>query len=164
MKRCRVANAARHQEQVLDMRLGSIAVMLACAASVGRWAGPHPALRIHDESGLLLTTIGVPDGFTISYIHSINLSPVDEVFAIADGALLLEREVFEQLSTGMTSGDEDGFAVENGKFVTRPMRRFADIAIRVSPVPGHVLRVGRIIRPLTGWAPVSGLLLLRPSP
>jgi len=146
------------------MRLGSIAVLLACAASVGRWAGPHPALRIHDESGLLLTTIGVPDGFTISYIHSINLTPVDEVFSIADGMLRLDREIFEQLSTGMTSGDEDGFAVENGKFVTRPRRHFAEVALRVSPVPGHVLKVGGQQRPLTVWAPISGLLLLRPSP
>lgn len=156
--------ATRYQEQALYMRLGSIAVLVACMASVGRWAGPHPALRINDQTGLLLSTIGVPDGFTISYIHSINLSPVDEVFAVVDGELLLEREVFGQLSTGMTSGDEDGFAVEDGKFVTRPRRRFAEIALRVSPVPGHVLKVGGFQRPLTAWAPVSGLLLLRPSP
>lgn len=146
------------------MRLGSIAVLLACMASAGRWAGPHPALRIRDESGLLLATIGVPDGFTISYIHSINLTPVDEVFSIADGMLRLDREIFEQLSTGMTSGDEDGFAVEDGKFVTRPQRRFAEVALRVSPVPGHVLKVGGLLRPLTVWAPISGLLYLRPSP
>ncbi|HUW70226.1 MAG TPA: DUF1850 domain-containing protein [bacterium] len=146
------------------MRLVSIAVLLACAASLGRWAGPHPALRIHDESGLLLTTIGVPDGFTISYIHSINLTPVDEVFSIVDGMLRLDREIFEQLSTGMTSGDEDGFAVEDGKFVTRPRRLFTEIALRVSPVAGHVLDVGGLVRPLTVWAPISGLLFLRPSP
>lgn len=138
----------------------SALVLIACAAAWARFAGPRPALAMYDESRRPLALIPVPDGFTLSYIHSINLSPVDEDFAVDSGSLLLERMLFEQLSTGMPSGDEDGFAVEGGKFVTRPMRRMRDIQLRVSPVPGHTLSVSGTTRPLTRWAPVGGLLVL----
>jgi len=134
--------------------------MLACAASILRWAGPTPILRIFGESGILEASIPVQDGFTISFVHSVNLSTVDEDFmANDDGSITLVRERFDQLSTGMPSGDEDGFSIEAGRFVTRPDRRFPAIAVRVSPVAGHVLRTGSRERPLTRWAPVAGLLV-----
>lgn len=142
------------------MSIRSVAVVLACAASFLRWAGPAPTLRIYGESGILQASIPVRDGFTISFVHSVNLSTVDEDFiANSDGSITLVRERFDQLSTGMPSGDEDGFAVEGGRFVTKPGRRFPEIAVRVSPVAGHLLRVGIRERPLTCWAPVAGLLV-----
>ncbi len=143
------------------MRRG-IAVALACAASLLRWAGAGPGLRLYGESGAVLATIDVPDGFTLSFMHSINLSPVDEEFTVsADGSILLERVLYNQMSTGMPSGDEDGFAVVDGRFATTPRRRLDEIAVRVSPIPGHVLTAGGATRPLTRWAPVGGLLTLR---
>lgn len=142
------------------MSIRSVAVMLACAASILRWAGPAPTLRIFNESGTLAASIPVQNGFTISFVHSVNLSTVDEEFiANDDGSITLVRERFDQLSTGMPSGDEDGFSIENGRFATRPYRRFPEVAVRVSPVAGHLLRIGKHERPLTNWAPVSGLLV-----
>lgn len=142
------------------MSIRSVAVVFACAASILRWAGPEPTLRIFGESGILQASIPVQDGFTISFVHSVNLSAVDEEFiANDDGSITLVRERFAQLSTGMPSGDEDGFAIENGRFVTKPNRRFPEIAVRVSPVAGHLLRTGNQERPLTYWAPVAGLLV-----
>ncbi|MBU0926272.1 MAG: DUF1850 domain-containing protein, partial [Spirochaetes bacterium] len=135
---------------------------LACAASALRWIGPGPALRIYGGSGVPLATISVPAGFTLSFIHSINLSPVDEAFSAGtDGYVTLERMLFDQMSTGMPSGDEDGFAVVGGRFCTTPYRRLREIAVRVSPIPGHDLRAGGRVRPLTRWAPAGGLLVMR---
>ena len=142
------------------MSVRSVAVVLACAASILRWGGATPTLRIYGETGVPLATIAVQDGFTISFVHSVNLTPVDEEFiANDDGSITLVRERFDQLSTGMPSGDEDGFAIENGHFVTKPNRRFPEIAVRVSPVAGHLLGIGTQERPLTYWAPVAGLLV-----
>jgi hypothetical protein len=144
------------------MRLWSAAAMLALAASVAPLAGPRPALVILDEARRPLSTIAVPRGFTVSFIHSINLSPVDEEYIIdGSGSIILERMLFDQLSTGMPSGGEDGFAVEDGRFATRPHRRFDEIQVRVSPVAGHSLGHGGEMHPLTRWAPAGGLLILR---
>ncbi|PKL25177.1 MAG: hypothetical protein CVV47_07800 [Spirochaetae bacterium HGW-Spirochaetae-3] len=140
----------------------SAAVALACAVSILRWAGPEPGLRIFGESGAPLTTIAVPAGFTLSFIHSINLSAVDEEFTVDEtGSITLERVLYNQMSTGMPSGDEDGFAIVDGRFATMPRRRLEEIAVRVSPIPGHALGVNGSVRPLTEWAPVGGLLVLR---
>jgi hypothetical protein len=135
--------------------------MLALAASMAPWVGPRPALVLLDEARRPLSTIAVPHGFTVSFIHSINLSPVDEEFIVdGSGRILLERMLFDQLSTGMPSGDEDGFAVEGGRFATKARRRFEEIQVRVSPVAGHTLSHDGKTQPLTRWAPVGGLLIL----
>ena len=118
-----------------------------------------------DGTGAPLATLATPTGFVLSYVHSINLSPVDEEFSIgADGILTLERMSFDQMSTGMPSGDGEGFAVEGGRYVTRPGRRMASIPVRVSPVPGHRLTVGGRTRPLTRWGRPGDLLVLETVP
>ncbi|MBP7263954.1 MAG: DUF1850 domain-containing protein [Spirochaetia bacterium] len=120
---------------------------------------PGPWLRLGGADGRPLATLRVEGGFWLGYIHSINLSPVDEYFTVdADGLLTLRELRFDQFGTGMPSGDDDGFAVENGRFVTRPGRRFRIVQAAVSPVPGHRLSTGSGTWLLTRWAPVGGLL------
>jgi len=146
----------------MGTKLRGAAVALAFAASILRWTGSAPAVRVYDESRLLLATVAVPDGFALSFIHSINLSPVDEDFSVSgDGSIKLERVRFDQMSTGMPSGDEDGFAVVDGRFTTKPGRNLPEIAVRVSPIPGHTFGSGGRVRPLTYWAPIGGLLVFR---
>lgn len=143
------------------MRPRWAAVLLACAASLARGIGPRPALRVYDGTGRLLATVAAPDGFVLSYIHSIHLSPVDEDFSIEDdGTLRLERMLFDQLSTGMPSDDGDGFSVVGGRFAVYPKRRLERIAVSVSPVPGHRLRAGGKTRDLRGWAEPGELLVI----
>lgn len=135
-----------------------LALMLAAVLAPD---GGTPRLWLYDENRQLVLSAGT-EAFSIGFTHSINLSPVDEEFSIAaDGTLVLERELFNQFGTGMPSGEEDGVHMEGGRYVTRPGRKFSELALRVSPVPGHVLRLGGREYELTRWAPVSGLLFLR---
>jgi len=118
-------------------------------------------LRIQAEDRLILGSIRVLDGFRITFIHSINLSPVDEDFRIAlDGTIILERMIFDQFSTGMPSGDDDGFVVKDGRFVTYPGRSLNEIALRVSPLAGHTMTIRGKTVPLTRWAGIGSLLYL----
>lgn len=135
-----------------------MSAIAACA-----WAGDGSTLRLFGHDGLALATFSAPDGFSLSFVHSINLSPVDEFFSVGSG-LVLERTEFDQLSTGMPSGAEDGFSLEGGRFVTRPMRRIGALALRVSPVPGHVLGISGRRIPLTRWARPGGLLIFKSGP
>jgi hypothetical protein len=136
--------------------------MLGVMASILYGACPEPMLRIQAEDGMILGSLRVPDGFRITFIHSINLSPVDEDFRIApDGTIILERMIFDQFSTGMPSGTDDGFVVKDGRFVTYPERAMREIALRVSPLAGHTMTIkGRTV-PLTRWAGIGALLRLR---
>ena len=119
-------------------------------------------LRILAEDKMILGTIRVPDGFRIRFIHSINLSPVDEDFRIdPEGTIILERMIFDQFSTGMPSGSDDGFVIKDGRFVTYPGRSMDEIALRVSPLRGHTISYRGKTVALTRWAETGSLLRLR---
>jgi len=125
----------------------------------------QPRLWIFDEQGQALASMRTPQGFSLHFIHSINLSPVDEEFVMTDdGRLLLNRVLFDQFGTGMPTGEEDGVSMEEGRYATRPLRTFPDIALRVSPVPGHELRIGDTPLAFSRWAKPGGLLILRAMP
>jgi hypothetical protein len=151
----RSSTAKQNSKTAVILTLGILASILY-GTSLG------PELRIQAEDSLILGTIQVPDGFRIRFIHSINLSPVDEEFRIAqEGTIILERMVYDQFSTGMPSGDDDGFVVEGGRFVTYPGRSMNEIALRVSPLEGHTMTYGGRTVPLTHWADKGALLRLR---
>jgi hypothetical protein len=139
----------------------AVILSLGILASLLYGVSPIPMLRIEAEDRLILGSIWVPDGFRISFIHSINLSLVDEYFSIGPGgAIILERMVFDQFSTGMPSGGEDGFVVEDGRYATYPGRTMKEIALRVSPLSGHTMTYRGITVALTRWAETGALLRL----
>lgn len=124
-----------------------------------------PRLWIFDSQGRALASMRAPRGFSLHFIHSINLSPVDEEFAVTSGGeLLLNRVLFDQFGTGMPTGEEDGVRMEEGRYATRPSRIYPEIALRVSPVPGHELRINGAALALKRWAEPGGLLILRAAP
>ena len=140
----------------------AVILSLGILASILYGASPVPVLRIQAEDNMILGTIRVPDGFRIRFIHSINLSPVDEEFRIApEGTIILERMIFDQFSTGMPSGSDDGFVVKDGRFVTYPDRSMKEIALRVSPLSGHTISYRGKTVALTRWAETGSLLRLR---
>lgn len=146
--------AKRNKKPAFILTLGILASLLY-------GAGPVPMLRIRAEDNIILGTIWVPDGFRIRFIHSINLSPVDEEFRIAPGgAIILKRMMYDQFSTGMPSGDDEGFVIEEGRFATYPDRSMREIALRVSPLKGHTITYRGKTVALTRWAETGSLLRL----
>jgi hypothetical protein len=136
--------------------------MLCLLGLVFNTPGKVPVVRIINADGTVQATMPVPDGFALTFIHSINLSPVDEYFYVdSGGTIVMDRMVYNQMSTGMPSGDEDGFAIENGRFVVRPQRHLAELAIRVSPVPGHAFVTNGKRRELTRWGSPGALLIIK---
>lgn len=90
---------------------------------------------------------------------------MEEFFRLGgESSLILEKVAFAQFGTGMPTGDDEVIGMEDGLYVTKPARRFGSIELRVSPVPGHELRLDGVIIPLTRWAPPGGMLRLRASP
>jgi len=103
-------------------------------------------LIIESEEKKVKQTIVVPQKkFTLSYIHSVQKTPVYEVFEIAeDNKLILIETTFSSLGVGLPYTQENGdFRNEQGKFkLTGLNREFTSIPIRVSPIPKHTITVG----------------------
>jgi len=95
-----------------------------------------------NADGIVRSTLVLPDAqFSHVYVHSINLSAVDEDFFVSqDGWLELYRLRYADTSSGMPSDGEAGFSNPDGLFVLDVSRKFKELPIRVSPVAGHGIR------------------------
>lgn len=103
-------------------------------------------LIIESETKNVKHTILVPEKkFTLSFIHSVEKTPVYEVFQITeDNKLILVETTFSSLGVGLPYTEDNGeFKNEQGKFkLTGLNREFTSITMRVSPIPKHTITVG----------------------
>lgn len=110
----------------------------SCMACASMQHLPVPALRIEDAAGTVLTVLYPEDGrFTLTYVHSIHLTRVDEVYRIRDGRLELQELRYDTYGVGMPSDEGESFRIENGRFILALHRSFPSIDLWVSHVPGH---------------------------
>jgi hypothetical protein len=140
------------------------------AAAVGPavfFALPRGAeLLMRDSKGGVLGAIRVPDGrFSLVFVHSFHLTPVEERFAIesrgAFGARMRLYELrYQSSGVGMPADAEGGYRLEDGVFVLNMDRTFDEIPILVSVVPGHGIVAEDCYLPFRNWAaPKDGIRL-----
>ena len=87
-----------------------------------------------DEHPVALVTLQDPPAtFSVSYLHSVTRTLVDERYVVENGALVQTEMRFEQHGPGLpTEADPGGsFTTEGGRFVSRMSRRFDGIRMRV---------------------------------
>jgi hypothetical protein len=78
--------------------------------------------------------------FTITFVHSIERTPVSEIYSIdEDGKIILNEVRFYSLGTGLPFSSDGTFKNENGQFVIKEKKSFSSLLLRVSPIPGHAL-------------------------
>jgi len=119
-------------------------------------------LTLHSSDGRLLASIDLPDAaFGHHYVHSFHLTPVDELFRVEEnGSLRLHELRYESLGVGMPTEVEEGFRLDNGRFILSIDRTFKKIPIMVSIVPGHGITVGERLYPFTDWFRPEDLVVL----
>ncbi len=127
---------------------------------------PSCLLEIKDRDYKVVAEIPLNDGrFDYVYVHSIHLTPVVERFKVlpdAAGAPMLHlfELVYESYGVGMPSDTENGFRLEDGKFILDMSRDFPVIPTMVSTVEGHGIVADGQFHPFTEWAPQEALLFL----
>jgi hypothetical protein len=128
--------------------------------------------RIVNEKAVVLentrqktvTVIYVPNRrFVLSFIHSVQKTPVHEYFVISgDNKLVLDKTTYHSLGVGLPFSEENGkFISKNGEFVLNMHREFESIPIRVSPIPKHSITIGGKEYPLLDFADPEDLLTIR---
>jgi hypothetical protein len=90
--------------------------------------------------------VKVGDRFALEFVHSVERTPVKEVFRIErySKIYLIETE-YESFGAGLPTMPDEGeqSVVEGGKIRITGMRREIEpFLIAVSPIPGHVLTIG----------------------
>jgi hypothetical protein len=81
--------------------------------------------------------------FTLSYIHSVLLTPADEIFTISEGSMKLVKTVYESFGVGLPYSQEkdSDFEIIDGKFILYRDRNFENIGMVISPIPQHKIKV-----------------------
>lgn len=99
-----------------------------------------------DSTVIFSTRISEGEEFRISYIHSVNISPVTEFFLVRDGMIVLEAIEFYTFGAGMPTMPEDGqtliYLPGGGMRIEGFDRVLDNLTILTSYATGHVLYVG----------------------
>jgi len=122
------------------------------------------ALVIKDVDRNEETIIIVPDReFTLSFVHSVQHTPVYEIIYIDDNNKLILKETrYYSLGIGLPFYEEGGiFENNNGEFIYKFSREFESINIGASPIPEHAIKIGNDIYPLLDFAEPEDLVEIK---
>jgi len=101
--------------------------------------------RVIDKSKkivILREEVNSGDSFSIKYTHSVQLTPVEEIFTISkSGEIVLSWTIFESVGFGLPDLTlESKFLIENGKVILYDINKKIDkIFLRVSFLNNHFL-------------------------
>lgn len=99
-------------------------------------------LVVTDDSGVELLEIDVEPGseVAIEYTHSVEQTPVTDVYTVSDGALVDDRMLFSSFGAGLPS--EADVTREGDRYVHRPpAQRHDPLIITTGPLADHSLLV-----------------------
>ena len=105
-------------------------------------------LAVYDrETGKTYRTFEVSEGseFSVEFIHSVNKSPVIDVFVIRDGKIVADRTIYSAFGAGVQPEIEEGQTLEydeNGNKVVSGFNIvFPEVKYIVGTVSDHILRI-----------------------
>lgn len=123
----------------------AVAVLLALVGSVGLAAAVpagHAVVVTDAETGDVLASIPVEDGTTVtlSYMHSVERTPVHDVYVVRGTTLDNVEMRFQSYGWGLPA-DADVHR-EGGYFVFDPDRRYDELFVKPGTVANHRLTIG----------------------
>jgi len=118
------------------------AVVVIIATSVFLYymvSAPCLVLR-NGDTGKLLAAFPVKSGseFSVTFIHSVNQSPVTDVYEIRDSEIYVVRTVYCTFGAGVQTELEDGQTLEYGKDGSMTVKGFDRRIERLSYIVGTV--------------------------
>jgi len=109
----------------------------------------------NSEKTILAIPVSSGDTFAIRFTHSVQRTPVDEVFSIRGAKMVLEETIYSSYGAGLPSeiyGSQQ-FFLENGNFIIKGFdREFKEIPIFVGEVvANHTLVFADKVFPLVSF-------------
>lgn len=107
---------------------------------------PYLILR-NGETGKLIAAYPVKNGdqFSITFIHSVNNSPVTDIYEIRSGSIFVIKTVYYSFGAGVQTQIEEGQTLEYGEdgsmVVSGFERKMPKLSYIVGTVSDHVLEI-----------------------
>lgn len=102
----------------------------------------------YQETDKIIRTFDVSEGstFSVEFIHSVNKSPVKDVFIIRDGKIYADRTIYSAFGAGVQTEVEEGQTLsydENHNMVVSGFdMEFPRVKCIVGTVSDHILEIG----------------------
>ncbi|OVE83664.1 DUF1850 domain-containing protein [Natronolimnobius baerhuensis] len=124
------------------LAIAILAVVGATAAVVAPTAAGQTLVVSDAETGENLLEIPVEDGdeVTLAYTHSVEKTPIEDVYVIEETTLQMDRMVFRSHGAGLPS-DEAIEQTDEG-YVVSSDERYEDLGVVPGEIAGHELVVG----------------------
>ena len=138
---------------------GGLAVVLAACSISGSRSDPvHPCLAISRfPSQLIVGHYPLPDDgvFSLSFIHSVSLTPVRDDYQAIDCRIVQTAERFQDHGAGLPSGADEpgatGWEHHNGHFIIRMQRPIPELIVRTDRNYRNRLHIGGREINLNAW-------------
>ena len=125
----------------------AIVVMIASSVFIYNTLSTKYLLLRNSDTGELISAFPVNDGdeFSISFVHSVNNSPVTDVYEIRDNGIYIVRTIYYSFGAGVQTEIEEGQSLEYGEdgsmIVSGFNRRMDSLSYIVGTVSDHVLEI-----------------------
>ncbi len=102
----------------------------------------------YSENDEVIRTFDVSEGaeFSVEFIHSVNKSPVKDVFVVRDGKIYADRTIYATFGAGVQTEVEEGqtlgYDEEGNMIVSGFNMEFPRVNCIVGTVYDHVLEIG----------------------
>lgn len=125
------------------------AIVVTVTVSAFLYAFSVPCLILKNgETGKVIASFPVNDGeeFSVTFVHSVNQTPVTEVYRIKNGRIYLVRAVYYSFGAGVPSELGEGEDLEygpDGAMILSGLSRSMDrLSYIVGTVSDHILQIG----------------------
>lgn len=108
---------------------------------------PYLILR-NGDTGKVIAVYPVNEGdeFSVTFVHSVNRSPVTDVYEIHSGAIYVTRTIYYSFGAGVQTQIEAGqtlkYGADGSMVVSGFQRRMDNLSYIVGTVSDHILEVG----------------------
>ncbi|SIS10763.1 DUF1850 domain-containing protein [Natronorubrum thiooxidans] len=120
-----------------------VAVLIATGVVLAA-VPPEQTLVVTDaDSGETLLEEPVDDGtnVTLTYTHSVEKTPVDDIYVVDGPTLRMERTVFHSHGAGLPTDENITRTADGDGFELWINESYDDVVVAPRPVPGHELVV-----------------------
>lgn len=129
--------------------LTGAAVVVIIASSVfiyNVFSSPHLILR-NGDTGKIYAAYPVNEGdeFSVTFVHSVNRSPVTDVYQIRNGTIYVTRTIYYSFGAGVQTQIEPGqtlqYGADGSMIVSGFERKLDNLSYIVGTVSDHILSI-----------------------
>lgn len=146
-------------QQGLRVLLAVVAIVLAVTAVAAATPAGNALVVADASSGERLLATPVDEGtpVVLTYQHSVEKTPVHDVYVVHNGSLVMTRMEFQSYGWGLPA--RANVTRENGSFTFDPNGSYAELYVKPGRVADHRLRVGNRTYDLVALANAEGVRL-----